>query len=262
MVIGFAHRGSPGRLQRENTLPAFRRALAAGANGLESDVWLTADGVPVLRHDAALGPPGPRRRRVTGLRREALPEWIPSLAELYQDVGWGYDLSLDLKGHPAGMSTTDAVNAALAAARAAGGTAAVTRLWLCGPLSELRAWRRIDSDVRLVNSTSAAEVARHGGGAAYAAVLRAAGVDALNLRAREWVPARAAIVADLHAAGVAAFGWDAQSTATLRRLRGYGLDGLYSDRLQRLVDVTTAPPMPQEPPTRKAPSSPGSANDS
>lgn len=234
-MIGFAHRGAPAPHQRENALPAFRRALAAGANGLESDIWLTADGVPVLRHNAALGP---RRRLVAGLRRAELPPWLPSLADLYEQAGWDFDLSLDLKGHPAGMSGSDAAKAVLAVARASGGSAAVGRLWLCGPLSALRIWRELDSDVKLVNSTSAAEVTAHGGGAACARLLRTAGVDALNLRAREWIPARAGIVADLHAAGLVAFGWDAQSTAMLRRLRGYQLDGLYSDHLHRLVAVT------------------------
>lgn len=35
----------------ENTMPAFEAALASGADMLETDVRLTADGVPVLMHD-------------------------------------------------------------------------------------------------------------------------------------------------------------------------------------------------------------------
>ena len=38
----------------ENTLPSFEAALDAGANSLETDVHLTADGVPVLIHDPSL----------------------------------------------------------------------------------------------------------------------------------------------------------------------------------------------------------------
>jgi len=48
IVIG--HRGCAGEAP-ENTLPAFARGLADGAAILESDVHLTADGVPVLLHD-------------------------------------------------------------------------------------------------------------------------------------------------------------------------------------------------------------------
>jgi glycerophosphoryl diester phosphodiesterase len=46
-----AHRGGSG-LGPENTLTAFRRSLAAGADVLEMDVRTTADGHPVLLHDA------------------------------------------------------------------------------------------------------------------------------------------------------------------------------------------------------------------
>jgi glycerophosphoryl diester phosphodiesterase len=49
----FAHRGGA-KLGPENTLPAFARGLAAGADGIECDVRMSADGVPVVIHDATL----------------------------------------------------------------------------------------------------------------------------------------------------------------------------------------------------------------
>lgn len=45
-----AHRGASARLP-ENTLPAFHGAIADGADAIEFDVRLTADGVPVVLHD-------------------------------------------------------------------------------------------------------------------------------------------------------------------------------------------------------------------
>lgn len=46
-----AHRGAS--LERpENTLPAFEAAVRAGADAVELDVRLTADGIPVICHDA------------------------------------------------------------------------------------------------------------------------------------------------------------------------------------------------------------------
>jgi glycerophosphoryl diester phosphodiesterase len=48
-----AHRGASG-VAPENTIPAFRLAVQQGADALELDVRLTADGVPVVLHDAAL----------------------------------------------------------------------------------------------------------------------------------------------------------------------------------------------------------------
>jgi len=49
----FAHRGGCA-LGPENTLAAFDRGLAAGADGLELDVHLSADGVAVVHHDSTL----------------------------------------------------------------------------------------------------------------------------------------------------------------------------------------------------------------
>jgi glycerophosphoryl diester phosphodiesterase len=51
--ICFAHRGASDRAP-ENTLEAFTMAIERGANGLETDVWATADGVPVLDHDGVV----------------------------------------------------------------------------------------------------------------------------------------------------------------------------------------------------------------
>lgn len=56
----FAHRGGAG-LAPENTVAAFDRALAEGADGLELDVRLSRDAVPVVHHDRTL-------ERTTNLR--------------------------------------------------------------------------------------------------------------------------------------------------------------------------------------------------
>ena len=53
-----AHRGASAE-QPENTLAAFRRAVALDVDGIELDVHVTRDGVPVVFHDASL-------RRLTG----------------------------------------------------------------------------------------------------------------------------------------------------------------------------------------------------
>ena len=49
-----AHRGASAHAP-ENTLPAFRKALALGAREVELDVQLSRDRVPVLFHDKRLG---------------------------------------------------------------------------------------------------------------------------------------------------------------------------------------------------------------
>jgi len=72
----FAHRGSS-HLARENTVAAFVAAKELGADGVELDVHLTADGVVVVHHDGRLPGLGPFAR----LRSAELPPWLPSLAE-------------------------------------------------------------------------------------------------------------------------------------------------------------------------------------
>src|SRR3954471_5303264 len=49
----FAHRGGCA-LGPENTIAAFDLGVAAGADGLELDVHLSADGVIVVHHDETL----------------------------------------------------------------------------------------------------------------------------------------------------------------------------------------------------------------
>jgi glycerophosphoryl diester phosphodiesterase len=49
----FAHRGGA-KLAPENTLPAIDNGIALGAEGLEIDVQLSAEGIPVVIHDTTL----------------------------------------------------------------------------------------------------------------------------------------------------------------------------------------------------------------
>ena len=53
MIKAIAHRGFSSRYP-ENTMLAFSRALALGADGAEFDVQLTKDGIPVVFHDESL----------------------------------------------------------------------------------------------------------------------------------------------------------------------------------------------------------------
>jgi glycerophosphoryl diester phosphodiesterase len=53
MIRIYAHRGASAELP-ENTLPAFARALELGADGIELDVHLSRDGVPVVIHDSTV----------------------------------------------------------------------------------------------------------------------------------------------------------------------------------------------------------------
>jgi glycerophosphoryl diester phosphodiesterase len=219
VAIAFAHRGA--RAERpENTIVAFARALELGASGLESDAWLTADGQVVLDHDGVTGPWW-RRQPIARLPRAALPGHIPTLAELFEACGHDFELSLDVKDPVA-------LGPILAGADAAG---ARERLWLCYPdWHALAGWRPAAGRVRLVESTRVQGMTD--GLEAHALALQAAGVDALNLHRRDWNAHRVACV---HRAGLLAFAWDAQSGADINRLLAWGMDGVYSDHVDRLV---------------------------
>jgi glycerophosphoryl diester phosphodiesterase len=64
LIIG--HRGASA-VAPENTLAAFNRAFADGVEGIEFDVQLSRDGVPVVIHDATLKRTGGRVRSVADM---------------------------------------------------------------------------------------------------------------------------------------------------------------------------------------------------
>ena len=222
----FAHRGASAHAP-ENTLEAFALALRLGATGLESDVWLTADGEAVLDHDGVVG--GRLRRQAVRTRSRAeLPQHIPTLADLYAACGTDVQVSLDVKD-------PDAFDAVIAVARAAGGDA-LRRLWLCHPRWEqLVEWRGRCDEVRLVDSTRLDRL--KGGPERRAATLAAKGIDAVNMHHLDWTGGLTTL---FHRFGVLAFGWDAQSPRVLGELIDAGIDGVYSDHVDRMVDAVTA----------------------
>lgn len=69
-----AHRGGSGPW-RENTVEAFAGALANGADGVELDARLTADGEVVVHHDSETE----AGEKIQDLLRRELPSYIPDL---------------------------------------------------------------------------------------------------------------------------------------------------------------------------------------
>ena len=65
MVGIYAHRGASFELP-ENTLSAFARAIELQADGIELDVHLSSDGIPVVIHDDLLDRTGLRNSPVAG----------------------------------------------------------------------------------------------------------------------------------------------------------------------------------------------------
>lgn len=218
--ITFAHRGAKAHAP-ENTLEAFRLARRLGATGLESDVWLTADGVAVLDHDG-LARRGVRKKRIAEVTRGELPEHIPTLRELLDDCGTDYHLSLDLKDPNSAAPVVETV--------AACDPAMLPRVWLCEPdLARAARLAGEDRGVRILQTTRIERVKE--GMERRVSRLSAAGVDGINLHRSDW---NGGLVALVHRFGLVAFGWDMQHDHELLAGLRMGLDAVYSDHVDRM----------------------------
>lgn len=227
--VAFAHRGARANAP-ENTLEAFELALKLGANGLESDAWVTADGIAVLDHDGMVRS-GLRKRAIGQLNRAELPSHIPTLAELYETCGAHYELSIDVKD----AAAFDAVLEVAESYQASCSEPVLSHLWLCHPdLDTLLGWRERSSQVRLVLSTRKADMPV--GPERCAADMAAGGIDAVNLHHSEW---SLGLTTLFHRFELATFGWDAQYLRVINNLLKMQIDGIYSDHVDLLVDGYT-----------------------
>ena len=89
-----AHRGA-NREAPENTIPAFERALAFGVAGIELDVHVTRDNVPVVHHDAVL-PDGGRIERLDSADLERRTD-APTLAQVLELVSGRCHVYVEIK---------------------------------------------------------------------------------------------------------------------------------------------------------------------
>jgi len=216
----FAHRGARAHA-RENTLEAFALAFRLGATGIETDAWLTRDGVVVLDHDGWHR--RVRRQRIAEVDAAQLKPHIPRLHQFYEQGDHGAPLSVDIKD-PAVFAPLVAV------ARQHG---AAERLWVCHPdLELLRSWRDEAPDVHLVNSIRLEDLPY--GAERRAAELAAARIDAVNLRQGQWTGGLTTL---FHRFGILCFGWDAQHEQQIAGLIDAGIDAVYSDYVDRMVAV-------------------------
>jgi glycerophosphoryl diester phosphodiesterase len=223
--ITFAHRGARAHAP-ENTLEAFELALRLGATGLESDVWLTADGVAVLDHDGVVKN-NLRRRPISQIDRAALPDHIPTLLELLQTCGTDFSLSLDLKDPESAAAIVDVISSVDASL--------LERTWLCEPglnrVIELRD-RFGDTPIRLLQTTRLERI--QGTPERRAEYLARHRIDGINLHRTDW---SGGLVALFHRFGLVAFGWDMQHEHELRTGLRMGLDAVYSDFVDVMGDA-------------------------
>ena len=97
----FAHRGASGYAP-ENTLEAFALAITQGADGIELDVQLTKDGIPVVIHDETIDRVTLKELKKLTVLKNKFPEYsaakIPTLEEVLDAVkASGIQVNIELK---------------------------------------------------------------------------------------------------------------------------------------------------------------------
>ncbi|HVF49897.1 MAG TPA: glycerophosphodiester phosphodiesterase family protein [Pyrinomonadaceae bacterium] len=254
LVVG--HRGASAHAP-ENTLAAFRRALDDGADGLEFDVRLSHDRVPVVIHDATL-----KRTALRGglvrlytaselgqtdvgswfnrsypqlAREEYAREFVPTLAEVFETTGErARVLYVELKcdaGEPYEALAADV--ARLVRAHSLTGRVVVESFELCA----VRAVKNFAPEIRtaaLFERTLArpAPAAR-----ALIKQARDCGADEIALHHSL---ARARTVAAAHAAGLGVVVWTVDDSTWARRAREAGVRALITNhpaRMRAAVDA-------------------------
>lgn len=231
--IAFAHRGARA-LAPENTIDAFELAVKLGANGLESDAWMTADGKAVLDHDG-VHRGRLRRQAIRDVPRQHLSDHIPDFANLLSVSPQHCHISIDVKDF-------DVVDRLVIDAEVAGFP--LEKLWLCHyDIDKVLDIKTRYPHVRVVDSARLSKIKE--GVEKRAALLAEYEIDALNMHVSDW---SGGLVTLVHKFNVLAFGWDAQFPPILENALRMGLDAVYSDHVDRLVDsyekvVGVTPPL-------------------
>ncbi len=231
----FAHRGASGRAP-ENTLLAFRSAFELGADAIECDVQLSADGEPVIIHDATLERTTTGRGTVAALTLAALrrldagaSERIPTLQEVL-DLCHAERKLVNLEVKAESLAEALAIAQVVGQAIEQGGhhtNTLVSSFWL----PAVATLKKEHPTIRTATL--------HGGLRwRFFSMLRAARecrADAIHLH-RALVSRR--LVEAAHAAGLEVNVWTVDHPSTMLRLLSWGVDGImtnYPEVLHRVL---------------------------
>jgi glycerophosphoryl diester phosphodiesterase len=247
----FAHRG--GRLLGpENTLPALDLGLAAGADGLEFDVRLSRDGVPVLHHDPELG-------RCTNLQGPVAAYTAAELGAVDAAYWFDADCGYPWRGRRIGVPTLAEVlsryagvpmiveikvgsaEAAAAVVEAIRRAAAADHVCVGSfSLTALQAVRSLDS--RITTSAAREEVrwALHRSWVGLSPGAPAYRGFQVPERAGRLTVVTPRFLRAVHRAALAVQVWTVNDERDMWRLLDWGVDGLISDRPDLAVRVRDA----------------------
>jgi len=233
LILG--HRGAR-REAPENTIPAFRRALELGADGVELDARLTADGAVIVLHDDDLGRTTNGSGRADRLtleqiqRFDAAGPWgptfagthVPTLAEVLEVLRSARLVNVELKGPDKDSGLERRV---LEVVRAAGMVSQT--VFSSFSVSHLRRLRQLDGQIALALLFGARLF--HPTPWALAEELR---LEAIH-PSRSAVSAR--LVRQAHARGLRVRVWTVNEAAEARRMQAWDIDGIISDEPSKIV---------------------------
>ena len=242
LIIG--HRGASA-VAPENTMAAFREAIAVGADGIEFDVRLTRDGVPVVIHDRDLRRTGGLPHRVADLTSSELAkidvggwfartfanETVPSLAELFTLFQSNNStLYLEMKCD----SPAEYAPLAEACCRLIDDYDFKERVVVeCFQLPALRIFREIDSNIKTVAlfepSISTPSVLSD-----QSIINKAKDVGAVALALHHRL-ARRSLVEKAKAVGMHVAVWTVDDPAWIERARSIGIDALITNDPARMI---------------------------
>lgn len=215
-----AHRGASAEVP-ENTLAAFRRALALGADGIELDVRVTRDGETVVFHDTTLTRLAGRRGRLAQLLFRELREVriqgepIPTLAEVLTLACRRAVVQIEIKR---GVPVAPVV-------RALHRTRADTGVVLASFDAAIVADSR-----RLAPRIPRMLITRGGGhGRAETLVPVLAALGAMGVSVDHRAIRSPAFVTALHRCGLCVWCWTVNDTRAMLRLASWGVDAILSD---------------------------------
>lgn len=224
-TILFAHRGASAHAP-ENTIDAFRLALKLGATGLETDCWVTKDRHVVLDHDGVV-----RQKRFARVRSKKIRECdfsdiqlkMPKLSDLLEISASDTPISIDLCD-PTAMPIIDHLVAS---------PESRNRIFICHPDLELLASLKQQYPFfRYVNSIRLRKISE--GPERRCANLAEFEIDVLNMHHTDW---NGGLVALAHRFNIGAFSWDLQHTEQICSALLMGVDAVYSDWPDRMVDA-------------------------
>jgi glycerophosphoryl diester phosphodiesterase len=237
LIIG--HRGASA-VAPENTMAAFREAHAVGADGIEFDVRLTRDGVPVVIHDSTLRRTGGLPNRVADLTWAEISkvdvgswfagsfanETVPSLAELFTLFQSNNStLYLEMKCD----SPAEQRPLAEACVKAIDEHSLKSRVVVeCFQLPALKILREIDPEIKTVALFESSLLS------AQRIINQATDIGAVALALPHRL-ARESLVEKAKAAGLHVAVWTMDDPAWIERARAIGIDALITNDPETMI---------------------------